>query len=76
MTQVQLLDIEKELAGPDGQAAMERYDRTLLALDGRLADALRQGLPPDEYANADGLKQAVLVARKVLRLTLRDNQNA
>ncbi len=72
----QLLDIEKELAGPDGQAAMERYDQTLLALDTRLGDALRTGLPPDEYAAADDLKKAVLVARKLLRLTLREGQGA
>ena len=70
----QLLDIEKELTGPDGAAALERYDQTLLNLDGRLAEALRQGLPPDEYTAAEELKQAVVLARKLLRLAQHDGQ--
>ncbi len=71
---IQLLDIEKELTGPDGAAALERYDQTLLALDARLADGLRLGLPPDEYAAAEELKKAVVIARKLLRLAVRDGQ--
>ena len=71
---IQLLDIEKELAGPDGQAALEKYDQTLVALDGRLADALRQGLSPDDYSAAENLQKAVVVARKLLRLALREVQ--
>ena len=71
---IQLLDIEKELTGPDGAAALERYDQTLLALDERLADGLRLGLPPDEYATAEELKKAVVIARKLLRLAVRDGQ--
>ena len=71
---IQLLDIEKELAGPDGQAALEKYDQTLVALDGRLADALRQGLSPDDYSAAENLQKAVVVARKLLRLALREGQ--
>ncbi|MBQ4479530.1 MAG: hypothetical protein II943_02720 [Victivallales bacterium] len=69
---IQLLDIEKELAGPDGQAALEKYDQTLVALDGRLADALRQGLSPDDYSAAENLQKAVVIARKLLRLAQRD----
>ena len=71
---IQLLDIEKELAGPDGQAALEKYDQTLVALDGRLADALRQGLSPDDYSAAENLQKAVVVARKLLRLAPREVQ--
>lgn len=69
---IQLLDIEKELAGPDGQAALEKYDQTLVVLDGRLADALRQGLSPDDYSAAENLQKAVVIARKLLRLAQRD----
>ena len=69
---IQLLDIEKELAGPDGQTALEKYDQTLVALDGRLADALRQGLAPDDYSAAESLQKAVVIARKLLRLAVRD----
>ena len=71
---IQLLDIEKELAGPDGQAALERYDQMLLALDERLATTLQKGLPHEEYIAADELKKAVLLARKLLRLAQRDGQ--
>ena len=69
---IQLLDIEKELAGPDGQAALEKYDQTLVALDGRLADVLRQGLSPVDYSGAENLQKAVVIARKLLRLAMRD----
>ena len=71
-----LLDIEKELAGEDGEAAMKRYDGVLAELDSRIASALAEGLPPDEYTNAEQLKNAVLLARKVLRLSLRDVKGA
>ena len=37
-----LLDIEKELAGADGKAALERYDGVLVALDQRIAQALQE----------------------------------
>jgi hypothetical protein len=70
----QLLDIEKELSGPNGQAAMEGYDQILVNLDERLARNLREGLPPDEYTAAEELKKAVLLARKLLRLEVRDRQ--
>ena len=69
-----LLDIEKELAGANGREAMERYDQVLVRLDGRIGEELGAGLPPDEYADAEKLKNAVLVARKLLRLALRDGQ--
>ena len=75
ITQMNLLDIEKELAGPDGEAALERYDKLLVSLDGRLADALNEGLPPDEFSSAEQLKDAVLLARKLLRLAYRETQD-
>ncbi len=71
-----LLDIEKELAGPDGEAAMQRYDLMLAKLDARLADALQAGLTPEDYSAAEQLKNAVLLARKLLRLAHRDVRDA
>ncbi len=68
---MELLDIEKEIAGPDGEAAMRRYDQVLANLDTRMADALKAGLPPDDYSSAEQLRNAVLLARKLLRLARR-----
>ena len=70
---MQLLELEKELAGADGMVKMRQCDDVLLALDGRLTEALKNGLPPVEYAKAEQLKEAVLVARKLLRLEVREN---
>ena len=67
-----LLDIENELAGADGEAALARYDGVLVALDQRIAQALQEGLPPDEYSSAKQLKEAVILARKILRLSRKD----
>ena len=71
---MKLLELEKELAGADGAEKMRQYDDVLLALDKRLADALQAGLPPGEYAKAEQLKEAVVVARKLLRLEVRENE--
>ena len=68
---IRLLEIEKELAGPDAEAAMLRYDGRLEALDGRLREALASGLPREEYGDVEALRGAVEVARKILRLTVR-----
>lgn len=73
---MELLEIEKELAGPEGAAALEKYDAVLLGLDARLQSALREGLPPDEFAKCDGLAEAVVTARKLLRLQFREAQGA
>ena len=73
---MQLLEIEKELAGPDGALALERYDGMLLKLDERLANALNQGIPPNEYAAVEQLQKAVMLARKLLRLGLRKETGA
>jgi hypothetical protein len=72
---IQLLGIEKELSGPNGQAVMEGYDKVLLALDERLSEGLRQGLPPAEYTAAEQMQKAVLIARKLLRLAVRQVDN-
>ena len=66
-----LLEIENELTGPDGEAAMQRYDQMLASLDKRIANALQAGLAPDDYSAAEQLKNAVLIARKLLRLVRR-----
>ena len=63
-----LLEIEKELHGPDGQTALQRYDRILADLDVRLASAMADGLAPYDYSNAEQLKKAVLLSRKLLRI--------
>ncbi len=67
---VRLLDIERELAGPGRDEALARYDAMLVALDGRIADAMRDGLAPDEYPKAEALREANTIARKILRLTV------
>ena len=68
---MELLAIERELKGPDGKAAMEKYDRTLVALGERLEKALGAGLPPAEYPRAEMLREANVIARKLLRLGLK-----
>ena len=69
---MEMLEIEKELAGPGREEAMERYDRVLVALVDRLDGALREGVPPDEYAKCAELREAAVTARKLLRLQVRD----
>ena len=68
---MELLAIERELKGPGGAAAMEKYDRTLVALGERLEAALNAGLPPSEYPRAEALREANVIARKLLRLGLK-----
>ena len=65
---IRLLEIEKELAGPAAAEALRRYDAVLAGLDARLAEALARGLSPEEYERCASLKEANVVARKVLRL--------
>ena len=66
-----LLEIEKELAGPQKEAALAKYDAVLSALAKRIDAAMRAGLPPDEYPRAAALREANVLARKILRLTVR-----
>ena len=66
-----LMAIEKELAGPDAATHLARYDAVLVALERRLATAMKEGLPPEEYPKAEALREANTLARKILRLTAR-----
>ena len=54
---------------------MEKYDRVLVALGERLSKALRAGLPPDEYGRCVELEKANVVARKLLRLQVRETKD-
>jgi hypothetical protein len=69
---LRLLDIEHELAGPDAEAALARHDAVLAALDARLRAAIAAGLPPGDFARAEELRKANVIARKILRLAVRD----
>ncbi len=66
-----LLEIERELAGPDAHAALVRHDAVLAALGRRLESALKAGMPPNEYPRAEMLREANILARKILRLAVR-----
>ena len=66
-----LLEIERELAGPDKQAALARYDAVLKGLEARIDTAMRKGLPPSKFPCMEALKEANTIARKILRLTVR-----
>lgn len=68
---VRLMEIEKELAGPQKEAALAKYDAVLSSLAARIDAALQAGLPPDEFPKVEALKEANTVARKILRLTVR-----
>ena len=65
---MQLLEIEKELSGVESEAALAKHDAVLAALEGRIAEAMRVGLPPDEYSRVEELREANLTARKILRI--------
>lgn len=71
---LKLLDIEKELAGPDSETAFKRYDAALADLDQRISEATAAGLPPNEYARVERLKEANIIARKLLRLAVKDRE--
>ena len=68
---VMLMEIERELAGPQKEAALAKYDAVLSALAGKIDAAMKAGLPPDEFPKVEALKEANTVARKILRLTVR-----
>ena len=68
---IRLLEIERELAGPDREAALARYDAVLAALDARIKAAFAAGLPPDEFPRVEALADANTTARKILRLAVR-----
>ena len=66
-----LLEIEKELAGPEKDSALARYDAVLVALERRLEAAMKEGIPPEEFPKVGELREANTLARKILRLTVR-----
>ena len=69
---MQLLEIEKELSGTESEAALAKHDAVLAALEERIAEAMRVGLPPDEYSRVKELREANLTARKILRISARE----
>ena len=73
---VRLLDIENELAGPDKMEFMAKYDAVLNALDERIEQALREGLPADDFQKVTALREANITASKILRLTVRVGSQA
>ena len=68
---IRLLAIEKDLAGPAKEAALAKYDAVLVGLDGRINDAMKEGLPPEEFPKVEALREANTLARKILRLAVR-----
>ena len=70
----QLLALERELSGPGAQEALAKHDAVLLGLENRLADALREGVAPDEFPKLQQLREANVLARKILRLAMRDGE--
>ena len=66
-----LLEIERELAGPEKGSALARYDAVLVALERRLEAAMKEGMSPDEFPKVEELREANTLARKILRLTAR-----
>jgi hypothetical protein len=68
---IRLLEIEKELAGPDREAALARYDGILVRLDRRMKEAMEKGLPPEDFPKVEALREANTLARKILRLAVR-----
>lgn len=68
---IRLLEIERELAGPDAEAALARHDAVLLALDARIGAAMDAGLAPDDFSRVQALQEANTTARKILRLAVR-----
>ena len=68
---VMLMEIERELSGPQKEAALAKYDAVLSALAERIDAAMAGGLSPEEFPKVEELKEANTVARKILRLTVR-----
>ena len=68
---IQLLEIERELAGPEKNSALAKYDAVLVALERRIEAAMKEGMSPDEFPKIEELREANTLARKILRLTVR-----
>lgn len=71
---VKLLEIEHALSGPDKQTALRQYDDILIGLDSRLSQVLDAGLPREDFLRAEKLKAATQLARKLLRLAVKDGE--
>ena len=71
----QLLALERELSGPGAKEALARHDAVLVGLDDRIAEALRVGVSPDEYPKLESLREANTLARKLLRLAVREGES-
>ena len=69
---LRLLDIENELYGSEAQAALAKYDSVLESLEARIAESLSVGLEPEEYARVSRLRESNTVARKLLRLAVKE----
>ena len=70
----QLLALERELSGPGAQEALARHDAVLVGLENRLAAALNEGVSPEEYPKLTDLREANVLARKLLRLAQREGE--
>ena len=68
---MELLEIEKELAGPDGDEALARYDAVLAGLGARVKAAMDAGLGRAEFERCAALADATTLARKLIRLQRR-----
>ena len=73
---LRLLEIEHELSGAGADEALRRHDSVLAALDKRVSGCLAAGLGPDEYARAVRLKEANTIARKILRLAVKEGSGS
>lgn len=69
---LKLLSLETELSGPDRETVFARHDAVLAALDERLGRHLQAGLNREDFARVEQLKDATLVARKLLRLVMKE----
>ena len=72
---LQLLALERELSGPGAQEALARHDAVLLGLENRIANALREGVSPDDFPKVEQLREANTIARKILRLAVSDGRS-
>lgn len=69
---MELLEIEKELKGARKEEALAKYDGVLVALSARLKEALRVGLSPEDFAKCEPLEEAITLARKLLRVQMKE----
>ncbi len=70
----QLLALERELSGPGAREALARHDAVLLGIENRIAAALNEGVSPEEYPKLTDLREANVLARKLLRLAQREGE--